>query len=284
VISNGDAFELKLTVLVRRRDDGEVARATADVHDEHDVARLHLLAPGIAFRGEPRIEGGLRLFEKREVLETRGIRRLRRELSRSGVERRGDGEDDVLFAEREIGIALGNDVVPSFDEVLEVTPRRLDGADALDILRCTRRKDRAATIDGRMTEPALRARDDARRSIDAARSRVLANDVLPLFVPRQCLGTIGLVRDVEEGRQELARLDRPLRDELRKGEDLRRNGDRRVFGDLRIGERGVRRSEIDPHDVLRFAAHSSTSACATTRASWPATGVGSFTSAARHPL
>ena len=267
VIADGDALEHELAALVDRRDDGEVRGASADVDDEHDVARGDVLAPRVSPVGEPRVEGGLRLLEERQVLETGGIRGLRGELTRRGVEGRGHREHDALLREREVGVALGDDVVPRLDQVLEIAPRRLDRADALDVLRSAGREDRGAAIDGGMAEPALRARDHACRRIDAAGAGVLADDVRARLVPRQRLRAVTLMSDVEEGRQELARLDRPLSDELGDREHLRHGRLGGVVrGDRRIRDGAVGGAEIDPDDVTRRA-HSSTSACATMRAS-----------------
>jgi hypothetical protein len=120
--------------LLDGRDRGEVRGAAADVDDEDHVAHLHVLAPAIAARCDPGVERRLRLFEQGEVLEARGARGLDGEIARGGVERGGDGEDDLLLGERDLRIVLGVRVIPGLGEVLEVAPRGLDGRDLLDVL------------------------------------------------------------------------------------------------------------------------------------------------------
>ena len=75
VLADGHALKRELAVLLGDGDQGEVGRAAADVADEDEVADLDPLAPAVALRVEPGVEGGLRLFEQRDVLEPGGLGR-----------------------------------------------------------------------------------------------------------------------------------------------------------------------------------------------------------------
>ena len=168
-------------------------------------------------------------------------------------------------------------------EVLEVTPRRLDGRDALDVFGGADREDAGAAVDRGMGEPALGARDDAGGRVHAARARILADDEATVRVPRESLRAFALVRDVEERGEQRARLELSAGDELRDGHHLRvaaLDGLALVV-ELREGQRAVRGTEIDPHRKPRHP--SSTSAGARTCASWPPTIWGSSIVLARQP-
>ena len=63
--------EDQVAPLVGDGDQGEVGRPAADVADQDDVADLDLLPPLVALRGEPGVEGGLRLLEQGDLLRAR---------------------------------------------------------------------------------------------------------------------------------------------------------------------------------------------------------------------
>ncbi len=280
VIADGHAGQLQGAVLLERGDGREIGGAAADVDDQDDVADLDLLAPSVAVPLDPGVERGLRLLEQGDVLDARGGRGLDRQLARRGVERCRHGEHNLLLREGHVRIGLGEAVVPRLGEVLEVAPRGLDGGDLLDVLGRADGERGAAAVDAGVAEPALGAGDEAGGRLDAAGAGVLADGEAARRVPGQGLGALALVGDVEEGGQEGARLHGPLGDELRDGNDL---GARAAIwrGGVGEGERGVGGAEVDPDDVAR--AHSSTSAGASTFASWPFTGTGSVSFTARQP-
>ena len=114
---------------------------------------------------------------------------------------------------------------------------------------CAKGENPGPPIDAGVREPALRARDDARRRIDAARSRVLPDDEASLGVPRQRLHALALVREIQERRQQRPGLDLTLRDELRNANDLA-VATRRPRVDAN-GERAVCGAEIDPDGEAR---------------------------------
>ena len=53
VVADRDAVQLEVAVALEHRDQREVAGAAADVDDEDDVARPHLLAPAAAAGLDP---------------------------------------------------------------------------------------------------------------------------------------------------------------------------------------------------------------------------------------
>ena len=71
VLADGQPREDQVAPFVADGDQREVGRSAADVADQDDVADLDLLAPLLALGGEPGVEGGLRLFEQRDVSSAR---------------------------------------------------------------------------------------------------------------------------------------------------------------------------------------------------------------------
>ena len=175
VVAHRDARELERAVAVQHGDGGEVGRPAADVDHEDDVPRFHERAPGLAHRVDPGVERRLRLLEQRHLLDAGRERRLDRELARARVERGRDREDDLLRPQRERPVPLRHLRFPGLGQVLEVAPRRFDRRDLLDVLGRAEGQDRRAPVDAGMREPALRARDEPRGGLDAARARVLAD-------------------------------------------------------------------------------------------------------------
>jgi hypothetical protein len=91
-----------------------VLRAAVEV-DGEELARIGpgLLALVCVARGDDaelvrraaQMVAGLRLFEESDFGETRRLRRPHRQLTRDGIERGGDGEEDVLIGQARRGIA-----------------------------------------------------------------------------------------------------------------------------------------------------------------------------------
>ncbi|EAU63646.1 conserved hypothetical protein, partial [Stigmatella aurantiaca DW4/3-1] len=104
VVSHGHADQLHLSLPLAHGDDGEVRGAAAHIHHEDDLAGLHLLPEGLALRFQPRIERRLGLLQQGEVRDASGLRGLQRQLACRGIERGGDGDDDVLGGEGAAGL------------------------------------------------------------------------------------------------------------------------------------------------------------------------------------
>ena len=134
VLADGQPGQGEVAPLVGHGDQGEVGRAAADVADQEDVADLDLLPPLVALRGEPGVEGGLRLLEQRDLLRARPPRGLDGQLAGDGVERGGDGQEDVLVLEPVGGRLAGDPVVPGVAQVGEVGRRGRDRRDLRDVL------------------------------------------------------------------------------------------------------------------------------------------------------
>ena len=124
VIADRDALEREVAVALADRDQREVGGAAADVAHQHDVADAQLPAPAVARAVDPRVEGGLRLLEQRDVREAGGVRRLQRQLARHRVERRRHGEEDVLAFERERRVGGREARVPRPSQMPEVGATR----------------------------------------------------------------------------------------------------------------------------------------------------------------
>ena len=160
-------------------------------------------------------------------------------------------------------------VVPRLAQVRQIAHRRFERRDALDFLGRIVRQDRRAPIDARMAEPAFRARDEPDRRARATAARQFADGEAALGGPRQVQVAgreLVRMRQVEERRQQVALLDGAGRGELRDRQDALHGLVAVARGEVDVGERAVRRAEIDADRIARIA-HSSTSAGATTRAS-----------------
>ena len=103
VIADRDALEREVAVVLADGDQAEVGRAAADVAHEHQVADAKLPAPALARAVDPRVEGGLRLLEQRDVREAGVGRGAKRQLARLRVERAGHGEEHLLASSASAG-------------------------------------------------------------------------------------------------------------------------------------------------------------------------------------
>ena len=112
VLADGGAGEIDQVALARDADEAEVAGAAAHVADQHDLAIEELLARLRQVVGDPGIEGGGRLFEEGEAVDAGIARGHHGELAGLFVEGGGDGEDDILFGQRQ-----AFDAVPLFAEL-----------------------------------------------------------------------------------------------------------------------------------------------------------------------
>ena len=165
VLADGQAGQGEVAALVGHGDQGEVGRPAADVADEEEVADLDLLPPAVALRGEPGVEGGLRLLQERDVLQPGGPGGLDGQLAGDGVERGGDGQQDVLVFEPVGGDLPAICVVPGVAEVGQVGGRGLDRRDLRDVVGGAPGQDRALAVDPGVREPALGRADQPARDL-----------------------------------------------------------------------------------------------------------------------
>ena len=184
VLADGQPREDQVAPFILDGDQGEVGRSAADVADQDDVAGLHLLAPFFALAGKPGVKRSLRLFEQRDILEPGLGGRLDRQLAGTRVERRGDGQEDLLILEPLGGRLAGLSRVPGVAKMLEKRGRRVDGRDPRNIFRRRPGQDRRAPIDARMREPALGRADQPAGDLGAVVAGKRADGTRPAAFSR----------------------------------------------------------------------------------------------------
>ena len=207
VLTDCDALEGQLAVLLAHGDQREVAGAAADVDDQDGVVHADLPAPVALRAGHPAVQGGLWLLEQHGVPETCGARGFGGELARSGIERGRHRDGDQLLAERRVDVRG----IPGGAQVLEIAHAGLERRDLGDVGRSTRGQDGGAAIDGGVAEPALGAGDQPRRALEAECARDLTHREAGRVVwPGQrerARGQLLFVRQVQKRRQQLALFD-----------------------------------------------------------------------------
>ena len=114
VVADGLAEEAELAVLLDRLDQAEVGGAAADVDDETEIAGPDASRILMRMAREPAIKCRLRFFEEGEVDEAGLASGIDGERAGHVVERRGDGEDDLLLLHRRRRMTG----VPGVDEML----------------------------------------------------------------------------------------------------------------------------------------------------------------------
>ncbi len=125
---------------------------------------------------EPGVEGRLRLFEQRHVLEARAVGGAQRQLARLLVERRRHGEQHLLLGERELGPLDAASHARA--QVREVARRGVDRRDLRHLLRRAPGQDRrrcgsTPAYDSQDLADATRRPDSRRRACARARRRRL---------------------------------------------------------------------------------------------------------------
>ena len=254
VFADGLADEAEFAPVLDGLDEAEVRRAAADVDDEAARAGVQAVQLGGRVRCQPAVERGLRLLEQDDVLQPRLARGLHRQRAGHVVERRGHGQHDGQFLQAVVGVVLRHDVIPALDEVAQVARRDLDGREALHVRRGAPGDERRAAIDPRVTQPRLRRGDEPARHLTAVVAAELADDVLPRGVPRQDRRAgrqVVFAGEIEERGQQGPVAHVAGRDELGHGERAQFDaavGARRA-GQVEVGQRAVRRAEVDPDQV-----------------------------------
>ena len=102
VLAHRHPAQRKLAIGFRHRNQREIRGAAADIHHQDQVAHRHPLAP-VRMPLQPRVEGRLRLFQQRDVLISRLLRRLQSQFPRHRVERRRHRHQHLLLHERGLG-------------------------------------------------------------------------------------------------------------------------------------------------------------------------------------
>ncbi len=142
----------------------EIRGAAADVDNQHvmdlgiGIGQPAPQVPGRAVLLQPAVEGGLRLLEQpHRRREPSLLCRLQGQPLGGGVERRRDGDGDLLGIEPKLGAGPGEPVVPRPAQRVEDQRRRPDRRDlavVADILRPPRQK-RRRPVGGMMAKPRL---------------------------------------------------------------------------------------------------------------------------------
>ena len=249
VVADGHTGERHVAVFGGHRNERKVGGAAADVHDQHHVAGLDLFAEAFAHLLKPRVERRLRLFNQRDVWQAGLLRGFQREVARGGIERRWHGQNNILFGQ---GIILEL-VIPGFAQVGQVTRRRIQWRDALDVFGRLPRKDRAQAIHAGMTEPAFRGGDQPHRDFAAVRPCEFTDDrVFALLVPGQgetAGGKFLIAGQVKERRQQLLFFDGADGRNLRDGEHGLRAAAGLGFREFEIRDRAVGGAEVNADGV-----------------------------------
>ena len=182
VLADGDAAQRERAALLADRDEAEVGGAAADVAHQHEVADLHALAPGVALRGEPRVERRLRLFEEAHARQA-GLRalpgasapgpprRTRRARSRAPPGRRAPRRRRRARAATRAPGAPGTRADANTGDTRRTSSGRLP------------RQDVGGPVHARVREPRLRRRHQAGRILGAALARELADHRVGLAAP-----------------------------------------------------------------------------------------------------
>jgi hypothetical protein len=218
VFADRDTMQLKIAFAFDHRDQRQVGRAAAHVHNQDDVADLHLLAPGAAAFLDPAIERGLRFLQQRHAGVASRLRCLGRQFSCGRIEGSRNGDRDFLLAERCIGMR----VVPCFTQMREIANRAFKRRDARHFRRRVAWQDRRATVHTRMTEPALGARHETNWRPCASAACHFTDCEIAFGSPWQGQVTgrqFARMGQVEKRGQQLGRFDRPRCGELRDLQD-----------------------------------------------------------------
>ena len=205
MLADGLAREHQVAPLVTHGDQCEVRGPAADVADEDDVADFDVLPPAVAVGGEPGVERGLRLLDQRDLPEAGLGRGLARQLPRDCIERRRDGQEDVLVLQAIGGHLAGDPGIPRIAEVLQVGRRGGDRRDPGNVVCRRPGEDCGTPIHPGMREPALGRTDQTPRHLGPVLTSEDANDAVRRRFPGQVQAALGELlgrRQIEERRQQ----------------------------------------------------------------------------------
>ena len=207
VVPNGDAFQRQFAVLFGNHNEAEIRGAAADVAHQHQVADLDSAAPVITLAFQPRVKGGLRLFQQRDLLITGLFGGAPGQLACLFVERSGHREQHVLFRKRDSRCSPASPL----SHTVRKYCKNCDDASTGDSLGTSsgacQGKIGAVAVHRSVREPGFGGGDQAVWTLRAAFARQFADHELRLGFPWQgeaALGKIEFARDVEKRRQQRA--------------------------------------------------------------------------------
>src|SRR5205085_1775360 len=136
-------------------DQRQIGRAASDVDEEDQMhaAELRLQIPAVDAR--PVVKRGLRLLQQNDVWQTRFLRRAQGQGASALVEGSGNGDDEVLLAQRSLGVRAG----PGISQVPQDARARSHRREPRHVRGCSPRQDLRGAVDRGMAEPALRGSD-----------------------------------------------------------------------------------------------------------------------------
>ena len=143
MLAHRHAFQRQLAVRFGHGDEREIGGAAADIDHQDEVAGLYPIAPvGVAF--DPGVEGGLRLFQERDVAIAGLLGSFQGEFARHRVEGCGDRHQHLLRGE----FGVGHAGVPGFAQMFEVTAAGFERRNFGDALGRMEGQQRRGAIDG----------------------------------------------------------------------------------------------------------------------------------------
>ena len=156
MIADGNPLQHRWRVLAKPGpDQRQIGRAASDVDEEDQMhaAELRLQIPAVDAR--PVVERGLRLLQQNDLRQTRFLRRAQGQGASALVEGSGNGDDEVLLAQRSLGVRA----VPGISQVPQDARARSHRREPRHVGRCSPRQDLRGAVDRGMAEPALRGSD-----------------------------------------------------------------------------------------------------------------------------
>ncbi len=252
MLPHGQSGQFQVAALLGHANQREVGRASAHVAHKQQVADLDLRSPGVAHRGQPRIEGRLRLLQQGHVDQARGPRGFDGQVAGRRVERRGDREQDLLLSQAIVRrfAELG---IPGVAQVGQIGNAGLDGRHFLHVRRGVPGQDGGLAIGPRMREPALGRPDHASGDLGPMVAGERADDVVGLGLPAEvdrARRELLLGREIEEGRQRGAFADLARRDDLRDRQRMN-GGNPAIHGlaGIGVGEGAVGGPKVDTYHI-----------------------------------
>src|SRR6516165_10953769 len=104
MFTNGGAFKFDTPTLDVGTYEAEVRRASSDVANQHELAVFEISSESLAMLCHPGVEGGQRLLEQGQFLESSLPGGFNRQFARFLVERGRHGQHDFLIFKPLFGI------------------------------------------------------------------------------------------------------------------------------------------------------------------------------------
>ena len=185
VLAYGHALQVQIAVLLRHLDQTEVGGAAAHVADQDRLADLHLLTPVALVGRQPGVERGLRLFQQRESVQPRHLRRLHGQFAGNGVEGGRHGQVDGLPLQPGRWVVLRHLIVPGVTQMCKETRDRFHRREPARVVGRIPGQDGLRAVHAAVGEPRLGRRNETGRQFGAAFAGIFAGRVVYLRLPGQ---------------------------------------------------------------------------------------------------